>query len=86
MTEIIRTSKEHVEVFQDGDAKLFMSVEWINSRKYVLTMKRSVNTIGCLDVGERVETTITSCEQDRYECKFVSNRCGSGKAVIIKIE
>jgi len=82
--EVIRTSKEYVEVYGDGNSKLFHSITWENDSTYVLTMKRAVNTVPCLKVGEQVRTTIRGCKHDRYATYSVSESCGMSQEVYVK--
>ncbi len=84
LMEVIRTSKEHVEVFEGGDSKLFHAIHWENDSTYTLTMKRAVNAITCLKKGEIKKTTITACRGDRYETESISVYCGSSKDSFVK--
>ena len=84
--EVIRTSKEHVEVFNGGDSKLFHSIHWENDSTYTLTMKRAVNAITCLRAGEKMKTTITACSGNHYETESISVYCGSSKDSFVKLD
>lgn len=82
--EVIRTSKEYVEVYNHGDSKLFHQITWENDSTYVLTMKRAVNAVGCLQVGQTVRTTIVGCSGDLYMTLSESEFCGDSEEVFRK--
>jgi len=82
--EVIRTGKEYVEVYNEGDAKLFHAIRWDNDSTFTLTMKRSVNVLTCLKKGEIMKTTITTCQGNRYESKSISLYCGDTEESFVK--
>lgn len=84
--EIIRTKRKQIEIYNGGQSKLIMAIKWINDSTYVLTLKRSVNVLGCLENGDSIKTTILKRDGDKYFCSFTSNKCGGGSCVFIKLE
>ena len=84
--EVIRTSKEHVEVYNKGNAKLFHAIRWDNDSTFTLTMKRSVNVVTCLKKGAIMKTTITTCSGNRYASKSISVYCGDTEESFVKLD
>ncbi len=84
--EIIRTKTKQIEIYNDGKSKLITNIKWENDSTYVLTHKKAINAEGCLDKGDWIRTKIISRDGNRYEADFVSNKCGRGTAIFIKLK
>ena len=84
--EIIRTKKKQIEITNGGESKLISKIDWINDSTYVLTLKKMINSPGCLEKGDWIKSTILNRKGDKYECSFTSKKCGDGTAVLVKLE
>lgn len=84
--EIIRSNDKQVEIYNNGESKLILKIEWINDHEYILTHLESLNAPGCLEKGDSIKTTVVKCEDNKYYCVFTSNKCGNGSATFIKLE
>lgn len=80
------TKHKQIEVYNGGESKLILKVEWLNDSTYLLTHKKSINAPGCLDKGDWIKTKITQVNGNRYLCESTTNKCGSGELIIVKLE
>ena len=84
--QIIRTKKVQKEIFNKGKSRIIMKIEWLDDSTYVLTVKKIIDSPGCIKKGDKIFATIKSTNGNTYNCAYKSANCGSGETVFIKLE
>lgn len=83
---IVRTDKLQTETYNNGQSKLIFKIKWTSDSTYVLILKKIINAPGCLNLGDRIETTITDCSENTYVGASTTKNCGSSTNTYIRIE
>lgn len=84
--EIIRTATEQTEIYNNGQSKGVLDINWISDTEYTLTLRIAENAPGCVKVGEVITAKILNCEGNKYYYESNSESCGEDSNTIVKIE
>jgi uncharacterized protein YxeA len=82
--QIIRSKTQQVEIFNNGKSKAYLKIEWKNDSIYVLTLTK-VKNVPNVQVGQKIETHIVSCNGTRYVCTYFAGNT-KGECVIVKLK
>ena len=81
--KVVRKRRRQIEYLNNGKSKLIFHIKWTKEDEYILFFKRKVNIgDGCLKKNDWIKTTITTRDDDKYNCTYSTKNCGSGKATI----
>jgi len=83
--EVIRTEESQTEIYENGDSKLILDIEWLNDSTYILTHRESINAPSISKLGW-LKTKITAVEGNRYEASYTTDTGDSDECVFIKME
>ncbi len=85
-TELTRDSAVQIEktVINNKAYKMVFNIYWESDSVYILEVTDS-NMPGCLKIGDKLRSTITSVESNKiYAVKSYSKNCGSSSVTIIR--
>lgn len=82
---IIRKKNTQTEIFNNGESKIILRINWLDDSNYTLTLKKAINAPGCLNKGDTINARIIKRSSNEYTCTYTSKNCGSGESTFTKV-